>query len=133
YLSVSSKSKDYKIRLLEMVYIDLNGDDKDDISLTYLGIKAGKADVRIRLVPRKPLDIGGDSASYVLDLGEAAPVDLEPSKIVHIAKPIAYIFAVGAIIFLIFIVGRTIYKSYPEIFKKDKFLKFKLFKKTKKR
>jgi len=132
YLGVSSYNKEYKIRLLETVYVDLDEDGEDDISLTYLGQKGDKADVRIRLVPKHPVDIGGDSAYYILGLGERTPITLEPSKMhLQLIPIVKYIGILALAVFAIILISRTLYTYYPpEI---DKFLNLGWFKKTKKR
>ncbi|MEE9525619.1 MAG: hypothetical protein V3V78_03380 [Candidatus Woesearchaeota archaeon] len=92
-LSVTSEIQNFRIRLLETEFVDLDGNDENDISLTYLGIKEGKADVRIRLVPKEPPHIGGDKDHFMLDLGEYVPITLPPSKLKRIA-PIAETFVI---------------------------------------
>jgi hypothetical protein len=108
---------------LETVYVDLDDDEVDDISLTYLGMVNDKADVRIRLVPKYIEDIGGEEESYIAELEERIPIALEPKKRhIHLAEISLIVFAVAGLILLLTVSFRWIYLHTPLKYKIDKFL-----------
>jgi hypothetical protein len=70
----SAGPREFRIKLLETVGIDLDGDSMDDISLTYMGLKGDKADIRIKILPKKPAkELLKSLNSYEVGLGEKPP------------------------------------------------------------
>jgi hypothetical protein len=65
---VSSYANEYRVRLLETEEVDLDSDSLPDVSLTYVGTLAGRADLRLRLLPKHPPRMSQSSVYYVLDL-----------------------------------------------------------------
>ncbi|MBW2981884.1 hypothetical protein KY343_03320 [Candidatus Woesearchaeota archaeon] len=77
----SSSPQNVRIKLLETVYLDLDEDNENDISLTYMGIKDGKADIRIKILPKQPKVPVKAVDSYEVGLGEKTPTLEKPEAI----------------------------------------------------
>jgi hypothetical protein len=81
HITVSSTPRDYNIKLLETVYVDLDDDGVDDVSMTYMGMIDGKADIRTRTLPKEPVTVTKPTSSYETAIGES-PVILEKPQVV---------------------------------------------------
>jgi hypothetical protein len=81
-LTVYSPPKDFRIQLLETINIDLDEDEAEDISLTYLGVKDGKADIRIKILPKIPRKVPIKATdSFEIGLEEITPALEKPGAV----------------------------------------------------
>jgi len=147
-ITVYSSPQDFRLRLLETIFVDLDEDDISDISLTYMGLKEDKADIRIKILPKTPKELAKASASYEVGLNEKTP-ELEKPTIISkksFIQKITSIFVLGllkliailASIIIIVIILAIFFHFYPEsyefiIIQKNKFYKslIKLLEKVK--
>jgi len=108
-LTVASTPKQIKLKLLESTMVDLDDDGELDITITYVGMKDGKADIRTRTLPRQPKTVMVPSFYYEVGMGEKSPV-IESPQVVE-KEPLWYkiksIFVTYFIRFLM--VALTIY------------------------
>ncbi|MBD3248691.1 hypothetical protein GF336_01480 [Candidatus Woesearchaeota archaeon] len=106
FAHISLLSRRYNIRLLESKIFDIDDDSIEDISITYLGEKNSKADLRLRKLPQAVHPVIESTSSYQLSPGEKAPV-LEKPK-----GPAGSIFVFSLmktiIIFLLFVLLSTV-------------------------
>ncbi len=76
-----SDPKVMRLKLLETVEVDTNEDGENDISLTYLGIKEGKTDIRMKTLPKKPKIITEPIQSFTVVKDEKTPVIEMPQPV----------------------------------------------------
>jgi len=117
-LRVSSDPEDYRIILLETVHVDLDKDGLNDLEMVYLGELGGKADLRLRLIPKEPRAIVG-SAHHILDWGETVsrkPTEIRETSIILVL--VTWSIAI-LIMLLIMIINKS--RHYHRIKKSDRF------------
>ncbi|MBW2966599.1 hypothetical protein KY342_05835 [Candidatus Woesearchaeota archaeon] len=84
-ITLYSPPENFRIKLLETINIDLDEDDVDDISLTYLGVKDDKADIRIKILPKVPKQVPIKATeSYEIGLEEITPIFEKPGAVTKI-------------------------------------------------
>ncbi len=76
--TIESTPKTFRLRLLESTYVDLDDDNIDDVSVTFMGMSAGKADLRIRMLPTRTAIVTEET---LVDQRPSSPVVEEPTII----------------------------------------------------
>jgi hypothetical protein len=80
-VTVYSSPKNFTIKILETIYVDLDDDNTSDISLTYVGLEDSKADIRLKILSKRPKQLVETTASYEVGIGEITPELEKPGVI----------------------------------------------------
>jgi hypothetical protein len=126
---VESTPQAVRIDLLETMYLDIDGDGEDDISLTYMGLEGDEVDVRIRMLPQKPKTIIESTQSFSIGIGERTPMPEKPEVIEKeppwraaksfVGKWMFRIIIGGLILFLLFMIVLLFINLFDKVKKRE--------------
>jgi len=127
-ITIFSSPQNYRIELLETINVDLDEDGINDISLTYLGLKDEKADIRLKILPKTPKVPAKATTSFEVGLEERTPILEKPEAltkvkdfwdnfIIFVVKNLFRIVVIFILVIIIMAIAEAVFYFSPSTYK----------------